>query len=213
MTTGRSSSTAIPPDESFVRAVRDRVRRHARGTAAPRSGSTTCTPTGSIRRSRATERARHLEPGADPSLQRVRRRSPVVRHARARLPDVVVGSAGDAQGLDRPRVGERGRVGPPRRGRPARPPPDERAPPRRRHHARVVEVGQRDRRRERQTHAHAQPAVDVSPARPDDLDRDVRHGHVGPDSERASSIVSSAGSAGSSAADTWHPPSRQSGGT
>ena len=141
----------------------------------------------------ATEHPDHLRPRSRSVAHRLRRRSPVVRHARARVPDVVVGPAGDAQGMDRPRVGRRGGAGPCRPGATGSAPGSQHPATRRRHHARVAEVGQCDRRRGRQADPDPQPALDVSPARSDVLARDVRRRHLEPGAAGASSIGSSAG--------------------
>ena len=62
-----------------------------------------------------------------------RRRPPLVRGDRARVPDLVGRTTGDAQGMDRPRVGERGRLGPcTRPSRHASGPAAQHAPTRRR---------------------------------------------------------------------------------
>ena len=68
-------------------------------------------------RSRAADHRRHMR-ARDRSVARpLRRRPPVVRDARARLPHVVGGPAGDAQGMDRSGLGERGGVDPAGRSR------------------------------------------------------------------------------------------------
>jgi hypothetical protein len=68
----------------------------------------------------------------------------------------------------------------------------QRAPPRGGHHARLVEVDQRDRGRERQTHADPQPAHDVSSAGTNHLAGDVRRRQRVSPSGSPSSTASSA---------------------
>ena len=96
------------PDAGLVRRIRPRSGgRRARPATAERPRRPTCTPMGSIRCFDAHDRRTHLEPGSRAGTAALRRRSALVRDARARLPDLVERAAGDAEGLDRPGVGER----------------------------------------------------------------------------------------------------------
>ena len=166
-----------PDHESFVRTVRDRVvatleARHAE-VRVDDLYTDGFDPTFTATEHRGTSNG---EP-----IRRCRRTSTISCGATrsCSCTDVVVGSAGDAQGMI-DRCGSTGWRGPCLPGRPARTTTHQRAPPRRRHHARVVEMDQHDRRRERQAHTHAQPPLDVPPARPNVLVRDVRRRHVEP---------------------------------
>ena len=156
-----------PDDASFVRAIRDRVVATLDGGRAPRCGSTDLyadgfDPTFTATNDRAPRARRSPRRCSDtPTIC-------MVRHARARLPDVVVRPAGDAQGLDRPGLGQRRGVGAPTGRRPARGPCS-------RNVRRLVAVTTHGSSKlvnaiegeSRQAHAHPQPPGDVPPARPD----------------------------------------------
>ena len=106
----RSSSTAIPIRSRSRGGPRRRCR--ARSTAGGHDVRVpTSTPRDSIRASAPRNDAPTSSPGPHASLQRYADELRWCEHARARLPDVVERAAGDAQGLDRPGLGRRRRVG------------------------------------------------------------------------------------------------------
>ena len=156
-----------PDDESFVRAVRDRVvaTLEARRRRGPGQRPVRGRVRSDVHRDRARDgtsspepirRCRHtstISCGATRSCSCTRRGGRASRRC-SRDGSTASGSTG-WRGASRPGADR------------LEPTADQRAPTRRRHHARIVEVGQCDRRRGRQAHAHAQPALDVSPARPD----------------------------------------------
>ena len=108
----------------------------------------------------------------------LRRRSALVRGVGARLPHLVERAAGDAEGLDRPGLGEWCGVVASRRHEPHPSVVAQRPPHRRRHDTRVLEARQLAAGRRRKARRHPRPALALQPPMPHDLGGDVRRRHV-----------------------------------